>query len=94
MIGTQLKLIFEQLQKLNEKIDMLLEGFSVPREGRPPQTDNIKETTWRPTKNPEIEWCPEKDANRSDLEQAIAKIDGMWTTFSEEYGYSLFRKKR
>ncbi len=57
-----------------------------------PKKGEEQETKWRPTKNPEIEWCPEKDAVHSDLEQAFAKSGGMWTSFNEEYGYSLFRK--
>ena len=76
---------------------MLLEGFSGPgggEQGRILRADDVKETMWRPTKTLGIEWCPEREASLSDLDRAKNRQDHMWTTQSEEFGYSVFRDNR
>ncbi len=56
------------------------------------ETGKLFVTQWRPTKNPDIEWCPAGEAAPTDVAKAESEQDDMWSRRSER-GTSIFRRK-
>ena len=84
----QMKKDLEEKQKKSEPI--------TPTPSPPANTSAPSEyestTEWRETKNPNIFWCPGKEADQRDVDKALKKEDGMWTTEDPAYGLSIFKK--
>ena len=57
------------------------------------QVTPVTETEWRETKNPDIEWCRESDADPRDVEKALLKKGTMWTLDDPARDLFIFRKK-